>query len=280
MEGTAPTQGRSRVATQHTRTPSFVNRAVRSVISSAVIADSCASQAIRAVPSGEEAITPYAAEVYDHPLHFDAQFPTEPAPGTDTDALAVLNALAHAGRPLTADFLAESLSWNLDRVSDAIERAWAYPHLAGPYALRRRTNGSATNSPWPSDSSATFAEASRCWPAPATPPSAPWSGTPAPASTRSPNTSPSEIPPPAAAGESEHIRASRSSRCPFGAYLSHTPCGPWPSTTRSTAFDAPADNDADCRNAQLNSDDALTARARRRYSTPASPIKFRQRARL
>lgn len=82
-------------------------------------------------------LTPYAAEVYNHPRHFDAQFPTEPAPGTDTDAVALLNALAHASRPLTADFLAESLGWDLDRVSDAIERAWAYPHLAGPYALRR-----------------------------------------------------------------------------------------------------------------------------------------------
>lgn len=27
---------------------------------------------------------------------------------------------------------------------------------------------------------------------------------------------------PAAAGEPEHVRASRSSRCPFGAYLGHT----------------------------------------------------------
>ncbi|MGW2777325.1 hypothetical protein ACWC4C_33320 [Streptomyces olivaceoviridis] len=77
-------------------------------------------------------LTPYAAEVYHHPRYFDAQFPTEPVPGTDTDAVALLNALAHAGRPLTADFLAESLGWGLDRVSDAIERAWAYPHLAGP----------------------------------------------------------------------------------------------------------------------------------------------------
>lgn len=71
-------------------------------------------------------LTPYAAQVYDHPRYFDAQFPTEPVPGTDSDAVAVLNALAHAGRPLTADFLAECLNWDLDRVSDAIERAWAY----------------------------------------------------------------------------------------------------------------------------------------------------------
>ncbi|MFJ5804498.1 hypothetical protein [Streptomyces decoyicus] len=92
-------------------------------------------------------LTPYAAEVYDHPRYFDAQFPPEPAPGTDTDAVAVLNALAHAGRPLTADFLAESLGWNLDRVSDAIERAWAYPHLAGPYALRRAAPAHFTLSP-------------------------------------------------------------------------------------------------------------------------------------
>jgi hypothetical protein len=81
-------------------------------------------------------LTPYAAGVYDRPRYFDAQLPPEPAPGTDTDAVALLNALAHAGRPLTADFLAECLRWNLDRVSDAIERAWAHPHLAGPYALR------------------------------------------------------------------------------------------------------------------------------------------------
>ncbi|MDX3370110.1 hypothetical protein PV387_29485, partial [Streptomyces sp. ME02-6987-2C] len=58
-------------------------------------------------------------------------------PGTDTDAVALLNALAHADRPLNADFLAESLGWDLDRVSDANERGWAYPHLSGPYALRR-----------------------------------------------------------------------------------------------------------------------------------------------
>ncbi|MER6604186.1 hypothetical protein ACWDBC_35190 [Streptomyces parvus] len=82
-------------------------------------------------------LTPYAADVYHHPRYLDTQNPPEPAPGTDTDAVALLNALAHAARPLTADFLAESLGWNLDRVTDAIERAWAYPHLAGPYALRR-----------------------------------------------------------------------------------------------------------------------------------------------
>ncbi|MEV6582276.1 hypothetical protein AB0M92_29375 [Streptomyces sp. NPDC051582] len=49
-----------------------------------------------------------------------------------TDALAALNALAHASRrPINAGFLAGSLGWDLDRVSDTIERAWAYPHLAG-----------------------------------------------------------------------------------------------------------------------------------------------------
>ncbi|GAA1265031.1 hypothetical protein GCM10009646_61070 [Streptomyces aureus] len=36
--------------------------------------------------------------------------------------------------------------------------------------------------------------------------------------------SPNATLPPAVAGESERIRASRSSRCPFGAYLGHTPC--------------------------------------------------------
>ncbi|MET9924802.1 MULTISPECIES: hypothetical protein [unclassified Streptomyces] len=95
------------------------------------------------------ATTPYAADVYDRPRYLDAQQSPEPAPapGTDTDAVALLNALAHAARPLTADFLAESLGWNLDRVSDAIERAWAYPHLSGPHALRRTAPAHFTLSP-------------------------------------------------------------------------------------------------------------------------------------
>ncbi|MEU5231712.1 tyrosine-type recombinase/integrase [Streptomyces anulatus] len=59
-------------------------------------------------------------------------------------------------------------------------------------------------------------------PAPATPPSAPWSDTHDPASTRSPDTSPNATPLHAAARRSERIRASRSSRCPFDAYLGHT----------------------------------------------------------
>lgn len=62
-----------------------------------------------------------------------------------------------------------------------------------------------------------------CWPAPATPPSAPWSDTHSPASTRSPGTSPNATPLHVAARRSERIRTSRSSRCPFGAYLGHTP---------------------------------------------------------
>ncbi|MFF4606517.1 hypothetical protein ACFY12_27770 [Streptomyces sp. NPDC001339] len=47
----------------------------------------------------------------------------------------------------------------------------------------------------------------------------PWSATPAPASTRSPGKSPNANPLHVAAGKSERISASRSSRCPFGAYL-------------------------------------------------------------
>ncbi|OEJ21960.1 hypothetical protein AR457_39225 [Streptomyces agglomeratus] len=41
-------------------------------------------------------LSPYAADVYDHPRYLDVQQQPEPAPGTDTDAVAVLNALAHA----------------------------------------------------------------------------------------------------------------------------------------------------------------------------------------
>jgi hypothetical protein len=81
-------------------------------------------------------LTPYAEDVYRLPRYRDTQTPPE-GPGTDADAAAVLNALAQAGRPLTADFLAESLGWKYDRTADALEHVWTHPHLGGPYALRR-----------------------------------------------------------------------------------------------------------------------------------------------
>ncbi|MFC5724131.1 hypothetical protein ACFP1Z_28580 [Streptomyces gamaensis] len=81
-------------------------------------------------------LTPYAEDVYQLPRYRDTQNPPG-KPGPATDATAVLNALAHAGRPLTADYLAESLGWAYDRTADALERAWTHPDLGGPYALRR-----------------------------------------------------------------------------------------------------------------------------------------------
>ncbi len=45
----------------------------------------------------------------------------------------------------------------------------------------------------------------RCWPDPATPPSALWSGTPAPASTQSPGTSPNPTPPPGGRADASKI---------------------------------------------------------------------------
>jgi hypothetical protein len=68
---------------------------------------------------------------YALPRYADLQQPAD-EPGAEQDTAAVLNALAHAGRPLTAEFLAESLCWDTDRVTDAIERAWAHPDLGGP----------------------------------------------------------------------------------------------------------------------------------------------------
>ncbi|GAA4609708.1 hypothetical protein BJY16_007463 [Actinoplanes octamycinicus] len=69
----------------------------------------------------------------------------EPAPAApvtgrdqhDHDALTTLTALATTSVPLTTDALATALSWTLDRTTDALQRAVAYPHLGGPVALRR-----------------------------------------------------------------------------------------------------------------------------------------------
>ncbi|WP_443290536.1 hypothetical protein [Streptomyces sp. IBSNAI001] len=80
-------------------------------------------------------LTPFAEEVYRLPRHHQVQQPHDP--GAEADAAAVLNALAHAGRPITADYLAESLHWDTDRTIEALEHAWADPGLGVPYALRR-----------------------------------------------------------------------------------------------------------------------------------------------
>ncbi|MFC5724126.1 hypothetical protein ACFP1Z_28555 [Streptomyces gamaensis] len=80
-------------------------------------------------------LTPFAEEVYCLPRHHHVQQP--PDPSTDADATAVLNALAHAGRPLNVDYLAECLHWDIDRTIEALDHAWAQPSLGGPYALRR-----------------------------------------------------------------------------------------------------------------------------------------------
>lgn len=55
----------------------------------------------------------------------------------DTDALTVLTALATTSIPLTADELATALRWTLDRVTTALDHAYAHPAFAGPVALRR-----------------------------------------------------------------------------------------------------------------------------------------------
>ncbi|WP_158886025.1 MarR family transcriptional regulator [Amycolatopsis anabasis] len=52
------------------------------------------------------------------------------------DALTVLAALVHAGRPLTLDTLATALGWPRDRTTDALETIQRRPSIADPLALR------------------------------------------------------------------------------------------------------------------------------------------------
>lgn len=62
------------------------------------------------------------------------QTPTEPDEA-DTDALAVLSALAHAHSPLSKADLSNILDWPLRRVSAGLRQIEQRPYLAGPYAL-------------------------------------------------------------------------------------------------------------------------------------------------
>lgn len=52
------------------------------------------------------------------------------------DALTVLAALVHAGRPLTLDTLATALDWPRDRATDALDTIQGQPAIADPLALR------------------------------------------------------------------------------------------------------------------------------------------------
>lgn len=52
------------------------------------------------------------------------------------DALTVLAALVHAGRPLTLDALATGLDWPRDRTTDALDAIRRQPAIADPLALR------------------------------------------------------------------------------------------------------------------------------------------------
>ncbi|MFD6936905.1 hypothetical protein ACFWAP_12225 [Streptomyces goshikiensis] len=100
------------------------------------------SSSTTTAPTGERPprppadLAPYAEDAYAHPRYADAQNPPDDS-DTEQDAVVVLNARAHAGCPLSADFLAESLGWGTGRVAGALEHAWAHPDLGGPYALRR-----------------------------------------------------------------------------------------------------------------------------------------------
>ncbi|TCO54974.1 MarR family protein [Actinocrispum wychmicini] len=57
------------------------------------------------------------------------------------DALTVLAALVHAGRPLSAQELATALGWTADRVGEALRSAADSPGMADPVALRHTETG-------------------------------------------------------------------------------------------------------------------------------------------
>lgn len=60
------------------------------------------------------------------------------------DALTVLAALVHAGRPLQADELAGALGWTPERVADALRGAAERPDKADPVELSRTETGAYT----------------------------------------------------------------------------------------------------------------------------------------
>ncbi|MEU6718748.1 MarR family transcriptional regulator [Nonomuraea sp. NPDC046802] len=66
------------------------------------------------------------------------------AEGIARDALTVLAALVHAGRPLTVDELAKALDWPRRRAADALDTVERRPAIADPLALRRGETGTYT----------------------------------------------------------------------------------------------------------------------------------------
>ncbi|ADJ46690.1 hypothetical protein AMES_4865 [Amycolatopsis mediterranei S699] len=65
------------------------------------------------------------------------------------DALTVVAALGHAGRPLTPDELAAALGWPGERARAALEAIRQRPALADPFALRDGESGTVVLTPRP-----------------------------------------------------------------------------------------------------------------------------------
>lgn len=93
------------------------------------------------------ATTPAGARLESLAQFYDRLY-TDMVSGTTAaiagDALTVLAALVHAGRPLQADELAESLGWTPDRLADAVRRAAERPDKSDPVALSRTETGAYT----------------------------------------------------------------------------------------------------------------------------------------
>jgi len=66
---------------------------------------------------------------------------------TGADALTVVAALVHAGRPLTVDELTTALGWPCDRMDAALEALRRRPAIADPLELRGTATVSVTARP-------------------------------------------------------------------------------------------------------------------------------------
>lgn len=72
-------------------------------------------------------------------IHRDMTGPSAPVPFED--AMTVLAALVHAGRPLTTIELAAALGWPTARTATAVRAAEHQPEACGPLALQRTRSG-------------------------------------------------------------------------------------------------------------------------------------------
>lgn len=97
-----------------------------------------AEQPVKVIAELAQRLDLHPADIADvlEPALSHRREPVANSAGTGADALVLLTALATTSVPLSTEELAEALTWDLERVTAAIQHAADHPGIGGPIGLR------------------------------------------------------------------------------------------------------------------------------------------------